>query len=72
LIRFVAAALVDGRDLRAPEPEKLFARQDVACIHARDAAPSCSAARIERAQATRGTIIRLESKIRSVGDLPPR
>jgi hypothetical protein len=67
----VAAALVGGRDLE-PELEKLFTRQDVACLHAHHAAPSCYAARIARAQATRGTIIRLESKIRSVGDLPPR
>jgi hypothetical protein len=71
LILLVTDALLDGGDLE-PGLEKLFARQDVAYIHARHAAPSCSAARIERAQATRGTIIRLESKIRSVGDLPPR
>ena len=43
-----AAALVDGRDLE-PELEKLFARPDVAYIHAHYAAPSCYAARIERA-----------------------
>lgn len=43
-----AAALVDGRDLE-PELDKLFARPDVAYIHAHYAAPSCYAARIERA-----------------------
>ena len=42
-----AAALVDGRDLES-ELEKLFARSDVAYIHAHYASPTCYAARIER------------------------